>query len=68
MQKILKSAMSSVSFQCLFIVFVAATFNETGFRGGEDWKALTSAKTLKNPIIKLKGNAKMINLAKSYNT
>ena len=37
MQKILKRALFSVSFPSLFILFVAAMFNENGFRGGDDW-------------------------------
>ena len=68
MQKILKRALFLVSFLSLFILFVAAKLNENGFRGGEDWKAPTSAKTLENPLIKFKGNAKMINLGKSLYT
>jgi len=68
MQKILKRALFLVSFLSLFILFVAATFNENGFGGGDDWKAPTSAKTLENPLVKFKGNAKITNLGKSLYT
>jgi len=64
MQKILKRALFLVSFLSLFILFVAAKFNENGFGGGDDWKALTSAKTLENPLAKFKGNAKMSRIDK----
>ncbi len=57
MQKILKRALFLVSFLSLFILFVAATFNENGFGEGDDWKAPISAKTLENPLAKFKGNA-----------
>ena len=68
MQKILKRALFSVSFLSLFILFVAAKFNENGFGGGDDWKAPTSAKSLENPLEKFKGNAKMTSLGKSLYT
>jgi len=68
MQKILKRALLSVSFLPLFILFVAATLNENGFGGGDDWKAPTSAKSLENPLEKFKGNAKMTSLGKSLYT
>ncbi len=68
MQKILKRALFLVSFLSLFILFVAAKFNENGFGGGDDWKAPTSAKTLENPLAKFKGNAKITNLGKSLYT
>ncbi len=64
MQKILIRALFSVSSLSLFILFGEATFNENGFRGGDDWKALTSAKTLENPLAKFKGNAKMSRIDK----
>ncbi len=68
MQKILKRALFLVSFLSLFILFVAAKFNENGFGGGDDWKAPTSAKSLENPLEKFKGNAKMTSLGKSLYT
>ncbi|MCH8034776.1 MAG: cytochrome c [Bacteroidetes bacterium] len=68
MQKILKRAMFSVSFLSLFVLFVAATINENGFGGGDDWKAPASVKTLENPLAKFKGNAKITNLGKSLYT
>ena len=68
MQKILKRALFSVSFLSLFILFVATKFNENGFGEGDDWKAPALAINLENPLIKFKGNAKMINLGKSLYT
>ena len=68
MQKILKRALFLVSFLSLFILFVAATFNENGFGGLDDRKAPTSAKSLENPLEKFKGNAKMTSLGKSLYT
>jgi len=49
-------------------LFVAATFIENGFGGGDDWKAPTSAKTLENPLAKFKSNAKITSLSKSLYT